>query len=75
VATEDLRRLLWATPSLTDAVHEQFERALDQAVQVMLDEMGSEDLRRRIKAAGLFLRTDAAGRRGWGRGRNGRGAG
>jgi hypothetical protein len=63
IPTPDLRRLVYARPELLDAALEAEERTLDAAETVMLAAIRTGDMRRRIRAAGLFLRATAAGRR------------
>ena len=63
VPAHDLRLLTFAVPELVDAALEVEERALDEAEAVLLEAMRGGDLRRRVRAAGLFLRSTAAGRR------------
>jgi hypothetical protein len=67
VPAHDLRLLTFAVPELIDAALEVEERALDEAEAVLLEAVRTGDMRRRIRAAGLFLRSTAAGRcRGFG---------
>ena len=69
VPAHDLRLLTWAVPELIDAALEAQERALDEAEALLFEAMEFGDMQRRIRAAGLFLRVTAAGRRrGFGRG-------
>jgi hypothetical protein len=63
VPTPDLRRLIYARPELLDAALEAEERALDEAEAAMRTAIRTGDMRRRIRAAGLFLRATPAGRR------------
>jgi hypothetical protein len=64
----DLRLLTYAVPELIDAALEAEERVLDEAQAVLFEAMRAGDMRRRIRAAGLFLRATATGRRrGFGR--------
>jgi hypothetical protein len=58
-AIPDLKRL-WKAQTA-----EALEQALDQAQTAILDALQSEDLRQRIIAASLMLRTRAARQRGW----------
>jgi hypothetical protein len=62
VPSSDLRRLVQATPALMDEVFEQLECGVDQAVAILIDELNNPDIRRRIRAAGFFLRHTEAGR-------------
>jgi hypothetical protein len=63
VPTPDLRHLVYAQPELLDAALEAEALVLDEAEAVLLEAMRVGDLRRRIMAAGLFLRATTAGRR------------
>jgi hypothetical protein len=63
VPTPDLRRLVYVRPELLDAALEDEERALDEAEAVMLAAIRAGDMRQRIRAAGLYLRATAGGRR------------
>ena len=63
VPAHDLRLLTWAVPELIDAALEAEERVLDEAEALLFEAMECDDARRRIRAAGLFLRVTAAGRR------------
>jgi hypothetical protein len=63
VPARDLRLLTYAVPELIDAALEAEEQALDQAEALLREAMEAEDMRWRIRAAGLFLRATAAGRR------------
>ena len=68
VSSVDLRRLVGSRPSLADAVYEGTERAIDEAVQVLLDGLRRPEISKRIAAAAYLLRhTEAGRRRGWGR--------
>ena len=68
VSSLDLRRLVGSRPSLADAVYEGTERAIDDAVQVLLDGLEQPDKTQRVAAAAFLLRhTEAGRRRGWGR--------
>jgi hypothetical protein len=58
-AIPDLKRL-W-TAKTTEAL----EQALDKAQMAILDALQSDDIRQRIIAASLMLRTRAARQRGW----------
>jgi hypothetical protein len=62
VPSSDLRRLVQATPALMDAVFEELECGVDQAIAILIAELKNPDLRRRIRAAGFFLRHTAVGR-------------
>ena len=59
----DLRLLTYAVPELIDAALEAEEQVLDEAEALLFEAMGAGDMRWRIRAAGLFLRATAAGRR------------
>jgi hypothetical protein len=59
----DLRLLTYAVPELIDAALEAEEQALDQAEALLREAMRGGDMRWRIRAAGLFLRATATGRR------------
>lgn len=64
VPTHDLRLLTYAVPALMDAALESAERALDEAEAMVLDAVRApDDMRRRIRAAGFYLRASSAGRR------------
>jgi uncharacterized protein YjgD (DUF1641 family) len=63
VPTHDLRALTDAIPELIDAALEATERALDEAEAMVLEAVRDPDMRRGIRAAGLYLRASAAGRR------------
>ena len=63
VPARDLRLLTFAVPELIDAALEAEERVLDEAEALLFEAMRGGDMRRRIRAAGLFLRATAAGRR------------
>jgi hypothetical protein len=68
VSSVDLRQLVGSRPSLADAVYEETERAIDDAVQVILDGLSHPDKTWRLAAAAFLLRhTEAGRRRGWGR--------
>jgi hypothetical protein len=68
VSSLDLRRLVGSRPSLADTVYEGTERAIDEAVQVLLDGLSQPDKTHRLAAAAFLLRhTEAGRRRGWGR--------
>jgi hypothetical protein len=56
VPSSDLRRLVWATPALVDAVFEELERGVDQAVAILLAELEAPDLRRRTRACLQLMR-------------------
>jgi hypothetical protein len=62
VPSDDLRRLVRATPSLVDAAFEQIEQALDRAQAVLREELSSDDFNRRLKAAVFILRRGEAAR-------------
>jgi hypothetical protein len=69
VPTGDLRKLVWSSSSLVDLVYEELEQAADEARQVLLDGLRSDDEAWRLKAAvTLLTQTEAGRRRGWGRG-------
>ena len=63
VPVRDLRLLVYARPELLDAALESEERVLDEAEALLLEAMDAGNMRSRIRAAGLFLRVTAAGRR------------
>src|ERR1700729_3107912 len=68
VSSADLRRLVASRPSLADVIYEGTERAIDEAVQVLLDGLSHPDKTQRLAAAAYLLRhTEAGRRRGWGR--------
>ena len=68
VSSVDLRRLVGSRPLLADAIYEGTERAIDEAVQVLLDGLRHPEMSKRLAAAAYFLRhTEAGRRRGWGR--------
>jgi HEAT repeat protein len=67
VSSVDLRRLVGSRPLLADAIYEGTERAIDEAVQVLLDGLRHPDKTQRLAAAAYLLRHTEAGRlRGWG---------
>jgi hypothetical protein len=63
VPTCDLRLLVYAQPELLDAALEAEERVIDEAEALLLKAVRVGDLSQRIRAAALFLRATAAGRR------------
>jgi hypothetical protein len=63
VPARDLRLLTFAVPELIDAALEAEEQVLEEAEALLFEALRGKDMRRRIRAAGLFLRTTAAGRR------------
>jgi hypothetical protein len=63
MASADLRGLVRAHPSLTDAVFEQIEQEIDAAWQVLLDGLRTDSVRTRIRAASYILRHTQTGRR------------
>ena len=68
VSSIDLRRLVGSRPLLAAAIYEGTERAIDEAVQVLLDGLKHPELSKRLVAAAYLLRhTEAGRRRGWGR--------
>lgn len=68
VPSVDLRKFVWATPSLVNAVYEQLERMIDEAEGVLREALRSKDARLRRQAAAFLLSHSEAGRRrGWGR--------
>jgi hypothetical protein len=68
VSSVDLRRVVGSRPSLADVIYEGTERAIDEAVQVLLDGLSHPDKTQRLAAAAFLLRhTEAGRRRGWGR--------
>jgi hypothetical protein len=69
VPSVDLRKLVWATPLLADAVFEQLEQKIDEAEEVLHQGLRSSDLGLRLQAARFLLRQSEFGRRrGGGRG-------
>jgi hypothetical protein len=69
VPSVDLRKLVWATPALADAVFEQIEQEIDEAEEVLRQALRSTDLGRRLQTAAFVLTQSEFGRRrGWGRG-------
>jgi hypothetical protein len=57
-------------PLLADVIYEGTERAIDEAMQVLLDGLSRPDKTQRLAAAAYLLRhTEAGPRRGWGRSR------
>jgi hypothetical protein len=67
VSSADLRRLVGSRPLLADAIYEGTERAIDEAVQALLDGLSNPDKTQRLAAAAYLLRHSEAGRRrGWG---------
>jgi hypothetical protein len=68
VPSANLRKLVWSTFSLADAIYEQIEQAIDAAEAVLREGLRSEDRGRRLQAATFILaQSDAGRRRGWGR--------
>jgi hypothetical protein len=63
VPARDLRLLTFAVPELIDAALEAEEQVLDEAQALLFEALRGGDMRRRIRAAGLFLRATAQGRR------------
>ena len=63
VPTPDLRLLVYARPELLDAALEVEEEMVDEAQALVFKAIRGGDMRRRIRAAGLFLRATAQGRR------------
>ncbi len=59
----DLRLLTFAVPELIDAALEAEERLLDEAQALLFAAIRGGEMSRRIRAAGLFLRATAQGRR------------
>jgi hypothetical protein len=69
VPSIDLRKYVWSTPRLADAVYEQIELALDEAEAVIRQGLRSEQLSQRLQSATFLLQySQAAKRRGWGSG-------
>jgi hypothetical protein len=62
VPTQDLRLLVYARPELLDVALEAEARVIE-AEKLLLEAIRGDDIRLRIRAASLFLRTTAAGRR------------
>jgi hypothetical protein len=54
----------WTVKELCKA----YERAIDEAVQVLFDGLRHPQMKQRLAAAAYFLRHTEAGRRRWGRG-------
>jgi hypothetical protein len=70
VPSVDLRRFVWATPSVADVVFEQVELAIDEAEAVLRKGLRHPDLSKQLQAAIFILRHgEAARRRGWRKGR------
>jgi hypothetical protein len=68
VPSADLRKLMWQS-SLADTVYEAVEEVLDEAQQVVLDALDSDDKTHKLQAAKVMLTQTTAGkRRGWGTG-------
>jgi hypothetical protein len=67
VPAGDLRRLLWARPSLQEAAFEVVEARIDKAEKnIAAEALDSEDSRRRDAASFFVVRNSArAKRRGW----------
>jgi hypothetical protein len=63
VPVRDLRLLTYAVPELIDAALEAEEMAIEEAQALLFKALRGGDMRRRIRAAGLFLRATAQGRR------------
>jgi hypothetical protein len=63
VPVRDLRLLTYAVPELIDAALEAEEQVIEEAQALLFKALRGGDMRRRIRAAGLFLRAAAAGRR------------
>ncbi len=63
VPAHDLRLLTYAVPELIDAALEAEERVVDEAEALLLEAIRVGGMRLRIRAAGLFLRATATGRR------------
>jgi hypothetical protein len=66
VPASDLRRLLWASPSLQDAVFEAVESRLDLAEKNIAESLRSDDKRERLAASMFTIRNShRARKRGW----------
>jgi hypothetical protein len=66
VPASDLRRLLWASPSLQDAVFEAVEGRLDLAEKNIAESLRSGDNRERLAASMFTIRNShRARKRGW----------
>ena len=66
VPASDLRRLLWASPSLQDAVFEAVESRLDLAEKNIAESLRSGDNRERLAASMFTIRNShRARKRGW----------
>jgi hypothetical protein len=63
VPTRHLRLLVYARPELLDAALEAEARVVEEAEALLLKTIRGDDMRLRIRAAGLYLRATAAGRR------------
>jgi hypothetical protein len=61
VPSADLRRLVGSRHLLADAVYEGTERAIDDAVQVLLDGLEQPDKTQRLAAAASFCATPRPG--------------
>ena|ERR1700729_482981 len=61
VSSADLRRLVASRPSLADVIYEGTERAIDEAVQVLLDGLSHPDKTPAARRGGLPF----APHRGW----------
>jgi hypothetical protein len=67
IESASLRRLVRAHPLLADTVFEQIEQEIDAAQQVLWDDLDSDSVMTRMRAATYILRhTEAGRRRGWG---------
>ena len=67
MSSVELRRLVGSRPLLADAIYEGTERAIDEAVQALLDGLRQPEKSQRLAAAAYLLRhTEAGRRRGWG---------
>jgi hypothetical protein len=66
VPASDLRRLLWATPSLQDAVFEAVQTRLDLAEKNIAESLRSGDNRERLAASMFTIKNShRARKRGW----------
>jgi hypothetical protein len=66
VPSSDLRRLLWANPTLQDGAFEVVEARLDKAEANIAEALHSDDSRRRDAASFFVIRNSLrARRRGW----------
>jgi hypothetical protein len=62
VPSVDLRKLVWASPSLAAAVYEQLEQMIDAAEGVLREALRSKDANLRRQAAAFLLSHSEAAR-------------